>query len=99
MEGKHLGVVSNSPFGIFNSKHKGAVAAAKHVLHPISVARKVMENSEHCLIVGEGVERFMKSQGIPSVPTEELLSSRELGSEKKSYYQLIFFLSFFRILL
>jgi beta-aspartyl-peptidase (threonine type) len=57
------------------------VAAAKNVLHPVTVARKVMENSEHCLIVGEGVQIFMKNQGIPFVSTEDLMSQRELGME------------------
>ncbi len=41
----------------------GAVAALVDILHPVSVARKVMENSPHVLLVGEGAQQFAVQQG------------------------------------
>ena len=32
----------------------GSVAYLKHIMHPISVARKVMENTPHVMLAGEG---------------------------------------------
>lgn len=58
----------------------GAVAAVKNVMHPISLARIVMERTEHCLIVGEGAQLLMEREGVPNVPMEDLLCQRELGN-------------------
>jgi len=41
----------------------GAVAALKGYLHPISVARAVMERTPHVFIVGEGAERLAREIG------------------------------------
>lgn len=32
----------------------GSVAALEHIMHPISVARRVMEKTPHVMLVGEG---------------------------------------------
>ena len=48
----------------------GAVAGVKHIKNPIVLARKVMENSRHVLLTGEGAEEFAKQQGMEIVPTE-----------------------------
>jgi beta-aspartyl-peptidase (threonine type) len=55
----------------------GAVAAVRNVLHPISLARKVMNESEHVLLVGEGANQFAREMGIPEYPEEELVVERE----------------------
>jgi beta-aspartyl-peptidase (threonine type) len=39
----------------------GAVAGVKNVKNPISLARAVMEKSEHVLMCGDGAEKFAKS--------------------------------------
>ena len=39
----------------------GAVAAVKNVKHPISLARKVMEETPHVMIVGEGAYKLAKA--------------------------------------
>jgi len=36
----------------------GAVACLEHIVHPISVARKVMEKTPHVFLVGEGALQF-----------------------------------------
>lgn len=42
----------------------GAVLCVKNIKHVISVARKVMENTPHVMLVGEGAEQFALSQGF-----------------------------------
>jgi beta-aspartyl-peptidase (threonine type) len=54
----------------------GAVAAVKHLKNPISVARLVMEQSPHVLMVGEGAEAFAKGKGIEPVPNEYFRTER-----------------------
>lgn len=43
----------------------GAVGALRGYEHPIAVARKVMEELPHVLIVGAGAERFAREMGFP----------------------------------
>lgn len=59
----------------------GAVAALKHHLHPISVARKVMEHLPHVLLVGEGAARFAHEMGF--LPQDLLTpEARRVWAEK-----------------
>lgn len=44
--------------------HAGAVGALKNYKHPISVARKVMEELPHVMLVGEGAGRFAAEMGF-----------------------------------
>lgn len=55
----------------------GAVASVRGIRNPISLARVVLESSEHLLLVGEGANRFAREQGIESVSPEELVVGRE----------------------
>ena len=41
----------------------GSVAAIVDILHPISVARAVMEKTPHVMLVGEGAQQFAIQQG------------------------------------
>lgn len=41
----------------------GSVAAIEGILHPISVARKVMEETRHVMLVGEAARRFAIEHG------------------------------------
>jgi N4-(beta-N-acetylglucosaminyl)-L-asparaginase len=43
----------------------GSVAALEHIVHAISVARKVMEKTPHVMLVGEGATQFALEQGFP----------------------------------
>jgi N4-(beta-N-acetylglucosaminyl)-L-asparaginase len=49
----------------------GAVAAIEHIAHPVSVARRVMENTPHVLLVGDGALQFALEQGFTK---EDLLT-------------------------
>lgn len=42
----------------------GSVACLEHIVHPISVARKVMEQTPHVMLVGEGALQFALEQGF-----------------------------------
>ncbi len=42
----------------------GSVAFLKNIVHPISVARKVMEETKHVMLVGDGALQFAKEQGF-----------------------------------
>jgi beta-aspartyl-peptidase (threonine type) len=56
----------------------GAVAAVQRVCHPVTLARLVMAESEHAMLVGTGAESFARQHGLPICPTEELLTEPEL---------------------
>lgn len=47
----------------------GAVGALQGFLHPISVARKVMEELPHVFLAGAGAARFAAEQGAEAGPT------------------------------
>lgn len=44
----------------------GSVAGIQSILHPISVARMVMEKTPHVMLVGEGAKQFAIKHGHPS---------------------------------
>ncbi|HSG28281.1 MAG TPA: isoaspartyl peptidase/L-asparaginase, partial [Candidatus Krumholzibacterium sp.] len=45
----------------------GSVAFIEGYKHPISIARKVMEETDHDMIVGEGAEEFARRHGFEKV--------------------------------
>jgi beta-aspartyl-peptidase (threonine type) len=55
----------------------GAVAAVERIRNPIRLARKVMESSEHMMLVGQGAELFAAEQGLAMCAPEELVAERE----------------------
>ncbi len=56
----------------------GAVAAVQRVRHPISLARKVMDESPHVLLAGRGAQKFAKERGVPLCRQRDLLVGKEL---------------------
>ncbi|MCK4872944.1 MAG: N(4)-(beta-N-acetylglucosaminyl)-L-asparaginase [Phycisphaerales bacterium] len=42
----------------------GAVCAVREFLHPVSIARQVMERTPHFMLAGLGAERFARSEGF-----------------------------------
>ena len=61
----------------------GAVASIGGIRHPISVARHVLDNTSHVMVVSEGAERLASKWGIEQVPEEWLITehSKELLEE------------------
>merc|ERR1711966_104316 len=51
----------------------GSVCFLKDFVHPISVARKVMEETPHIMLVGDGAKKFALEQGFG---TENLLTEK-----------------------
>lgn len=46
----------------------GSVAFLQNIVHPISVARKVMEETRHIMLVGKGAEEFAYKMGFEKTP-------------------------------
>jgi N4-(beta-N-acetylglucosaminyl)-L-asparaginase len=66
----------------------GSVAFLEHIVHPVSVARAVMEKTPHAMLVGEGALQFALEQGFK----KENLLTPESENEwkewlKKSQYK------------
>ena len=51
----------------------GSVSALEHIMHPISVARRVMEATPHVMLVGEGALQFALAEGFQK---EDLLTEK-----------------------
>jgi len=55
----------------------GAVGAVCNVLHPVSLARLVMEKTPHVMMAGEGALRLARLFGLEECALEELLTERQ----------------------
>ena len=58
----------------------GSVAGLRSHLHPVSVARRVMERTPHVMLVGPDADRFADTEGLA---TQELLSPEARASWEK----------------
>ena len=69
----------------------GSVAALQNIMHPLSVARKVMEETPHVMLVGEGAKMFALEQGFPSTNllTEKAYEAGQKWKEKNEYKPVI----------
>ncbi len=56
----------------------GAVAAVKRVANPITLARRVLSDSEHVFLAASGAERFAEEVGLPLCTQTDLIVPREL---------------------
>ena len=70
----------------------GAVAGVQHIKNPITLARAVMEKSEHVMLTGAGAEKFAQKLGFELVPNEyfqtefrrkQLEKAKQLEAAKK----------------
>jgi len=69
-------------FGLDRSA--GAVASVKTVKNPISLARKVLEETEHVLLVSDGAELFAKDIGEQIVDPSYFHSEKNLKRLRKA---------------
>jgi beta-aspartyl-peptidase (threonine type) len=60
-------------------RRAGAVAGIRRFLHPITIARRLMEDGQHVMQAGEGAERFALSQGLEPVPAASLIVPERLA--------------------
>ena len=70
----------------------GAVAGSTTTRNPITLARKVMEESPHVFLSGAGADQFAKEQGLEQVPNsyfatpERRRQLEEMKARKVSYF-------------
>lgn len=62
----------------------GAVAGVYTVEHPVLLARAVMERSNCVLLVGEGAERFARSEGFAFTPPEFFASAARFDQLRRA---------------
>ncbi len=73
---------------IMSNKLFGAVAAIKDVKNPILVAKKVIEETEHILIVGENATKFARLMGFGYFnPLTEEMKERYENSKTSPHYK------------
>ncbi len=58
----------------------GSVAGVTDIKNPITLARKVMENSEHVMLSGKGASIFAKEQGIEIVDPKYFFTENRFNS-------------------
>ena len=58
----------------------GAVAAVDDIKNPISAARKVMEESKHLLLSGDGASRFARDHGLVMADSNYFFTERRWKS-------------------
>ena len=66
-----------------NNLKAGAVAGVKTVKNPISAARKVMEETLHVLLSGDGADQFAASQNLEIVNQDYFYTQRRWDNLKK----------------
>ena len=62
----------------------GSIAGVGVIKNPISTARKVMEKSEHVMLVGRGAEQFAKEQGMEIVDPAYFYTEHRFRQWKKA---------------
>ena len=60
-----------------NTMRAGGVGAVRRVRNPISLARTVMEETPHVLVVGEGAGALAQEMGVPWVPESYFYTERK----------------------
>ncbi len=56
----------------------GAVAAVRGITNPVQLARLIMEDTDHCLLVGDGARRFAEQHKMRLCAQAELTVTREI---------------------
>lgn len=55
----------------------GAVGCVSGIVHPVALAREILESSPYVMLVGEGALEFAHARGIATCDPEELVVERE----------------------
>jgi L-asparaginase / beta-aspartyl-peptidase len=63
----------------------GAVAAVQRVRNPIQLARKVLQDGRHVLLVASGAEQFARAQGVPEYDPAKLITDRQRHRWEKKH--------------
>tara|TARA_B100000161_G_scaffold259396_1_gene225306 strand:+ start:817 stop:1785 length:969 start_codon:yes stop_codon:yes gene_type:complete len=62
----------------------GSISGIKHIKNPISLARKVMEESEHVFLSGKGAEDFAVYKGFKTINNKSFITERRLNSVRNA---------------
>ncbi len=62
----------------------GAVAAVRGIANPITLARRIMENTSHSMLVGDGARRYAEQIGLRLCSQAELTVPREVARYRES---------------
>ena len=81
--------------GLIVANHLGAVISGKYFLHPVSLAKKIMNESPHCVLSGEGAYKFAVKKNFPTYPPEELISLEAKEKLKVSYEEYMKWVKYF----
>ena len=65
----------------------GSVAFIQNIKHPISVARKVMEETKHVMLAGEGARQFAVSKGFEEMDLLTDVSRKKWEEWKKKKFK------------
>jgi len=60
----------------------GSVAGLEGIVHPISAARKVMEQSKHVMLVGEGARWFALEHGVEAIAIDDLDAKKQAWQQR-----------------
>ena len=67
-----------------SNQKAGAVAGLTKIKNPISLARLVMDKSEHVMMIGQGAENFAQSHGISFVDATYFYTQQRFEGLKKA---------------
>lgn len=67
------------------TRRAGAVAALTHIRNPIQVARKVLDDGRHVLLVADGARAFARSVGIAECDERVLIVDRQRQRWQQSH--------------
>lgn len=65
----------------------GAVAGVQNIPNPVQLARQVLSNSEHVLLIGEGAMRFADQVGIERAPDSYFLTPDRVAQLEQARLQ------------
>lgn len=65
----------------------GAVAGVTSIPNPVTLAKKIMEKTDHVFMIGEGAHQFAQQMGVPMVPSDHLITdwAKERLNEYKTF--------------
>ncbi|XP_068184132.1 isoaspartyl peptidase/L-asparaginase [Antennarius striatus] len=61
----------------------GAVSSVKNIANPVTLARAVMEKTNHMILTSRGANQFAESIGMTTVPTDSLVTEYERNEWEK----------------
>jgi N4-(beta-N-acetylglucosaminyl)-L-asparaginase len=73
------GIVTLDASIMDHNANAGAVAGLERIKHPISVARKIMETTQHVMLVGNGAQQFAVENGF-------ILEPQKLSADAEKNY-------------